>query len=170
MKVNLPKYPKKGERKTKIIIEPHDTWNLCNDLALIIHPALVLLKEEKQGSPYISDDDVPDDLKAANAPPKEEWETDEFWHDRWQYVLDQMIFSFKCLAAEDDGMSQFITGEISLDTEAMKLPENHVAGMKQLVFKKSADYHYDREGHSAYLEKIQKGLVLFGKYFQSLWT
>jgi hypothetical protein len=97
MKVHIGPYPK-GERarKINIRIDKYDTWSMDSTLALIIHPMLVQLKQTKHGSPWIDDEDVPEELRSTSAPPKEnEWDTDDNHHARWDWVLDEMIWAFE---------------------------------------------------------------------------
>jgi len=83
------------DREVDVTIDKYDIWSLDHTLAYIIHPALVLLKSKKNGAPNVDDDDVPEYLKASNAPPKENsWDTDENWFQRWEWVMDEMIWSF----------------------------------------------------------------------------
>lgn len=83
--------PKKG--KAKIKIEPHDTWSLDHTLSLIILPALQQLKATTHGSPIVENEDVPENLrKPADM---DEFDLDDHWHARWNYVLDEMIWAFK---------------------------------------------------------------------------
>lgn len=83
-------------RKEHVRIDKYDTWDADHTLALIIHPMLVQLKATKHGSPFIEDADVPEKLRSTNAKPKEhDWDTDEFHHDRWDWVLDEMIYTFQ---------------------------------------------------------------------------
>ena len=98
MKVHIGRYPKKEglERKVSVKIDPFDTWNMDYTLALIIHPMLIQLKENAHGAPRVDDEDVPDELKstASTEPKKHEWEPDSTWHSRWDWVLDEMIWTF----------------------------------------------------------------------------
>jgi hypothetical protein len=88
--------PYRKNRKIKVHIDKYDTWSMDYTLAHIIHPMLVQLKETKQGSPYIDDEDVPENLRSTNSSPKEnQWDIDDFFHDRWDWVLDEMIWSFE---------------------------------------------------------------------------
>jgi hypothetical protein len=65
-------------------------------LSHIIYPMLIQLKETKHGSPWVEDEDVPEHLRSTNAEPKEnEWDTDSLFHDRWDWVLDEMIWAFE---------------------------------------------------------------------------
>lgn len=99
MKINIGKYPKKGERKVSIHIDDFDVWNLDHTLALIIHPALMKLKEIKHGSPFVDDEDVPEKLKSTSAKSKKNnYDVDSNHHKRWDYVLNEMIFAFDSIA------------------------------------------------------------------------
>jgi hypothetical protein len=91
----------KKKRTIKVRIDYHDTWSLDHTLAYIIHPALKKMRDNKCGAPYVDDEDVPDHLKKSAAPPTEnEWDTDDNHFKRWDYVLDEMIFSFEMKNSE----------------------------------------------------------------------
>jgi hypothetical protein len=92
----------KRKRKIKIKIHRYDTWSMDHTLALIIHPMLLQIKEKKQGSPSVDDEDVPENIRSTNAAQKKsEYDTDEFFHARWAWVLDEMIFAFEHKMDED---------------------------------------------------------------------
>jgi hypothetical protein len=98
VKVHIGRYPKNDKkRKIDVRIDRYDTWNMDHTLAHIIYPMLVQLKATKHGSPFVDDEDVPDHLKSINAigPKQNEWDTDTLFHDRWTWVLDEMIWSFE---------------------------------------------------------------------------
>lgn len=88
------------KRRIKIRIDDYDVWNMDHTLALIILPMLKKIKANKHGSPRVDDEDVPDNIKSTNAKPTED-DTDEFWHQRWAYVVDEMIFAFEQLLDDD---------------------------------------------------------------------
>jgi len=69
---------------------------------------LIQLKETKHGSPDVDDKDVPEHLRSTSAPPKKnDWDTDDNWHKRWDWVLDEMIHAFDCKANKDDVFMRF---------------------------------------------------------------
>ena len=71
MKVLITEYQDDDlDREIDVTIDNYDLWNLDNTLAYIIHPALVKLKEIKNGAPKVDDEDVPEHLKSTSAPPK----------------------------------------------------------------------------------------------------
>ena len=99
MRVNIRRPPKNPERNQRITveIEPHDVWSLDWTLAQIIHPALVMLKQQKNGAPWVDPMDVPEELRPTPeelANYEEDARTDELWFDRFDYILDEMIWAF----------------------------------------------------------------------------
>lgn len=99
-------------RKIKVKIHDYDTWNMDDTLSHIIYPMLVQLKKTKHGSPNVDDEDVPAHLHRPAG--LKEWETDDNWHLRWNWVLDQMIWSFEA-STKDEPV--FYKEDGSLDVE-----------------------------------------------------
>ena len=97
------------KQKTSIRIDKYDTWSMDHTLAPIILPMLVQLKETKHGAPWVAVADVPKELrptkKDINAYNKD-GSTDDKFFERWDWVLDEMIWAFeqKC---RDDWMSDY---------------------------------------------------------------
>jgi hypothetical protein len=98
------------KQKTSIRIDKFDTWSMDHTLAPIILPMLVQLKATKNGAPYVYPVDVPSNLR----PTKKELtaytkngETDSKFFDRWDWVLDEMIYAFDCKANKDDVYMRF---------------------------------------------------------------
>ena len=86
----------KRKRKIQVQIDKYDTWNMESTLSYIIIPMLKQLKETKHGSPSVDDTDVPKELRSTSVPEKEnEWDIDDNWHDRWDWVLYEMIWTFE---------------------------------------------------------------------------
>ncbi len=157
MRVNIPE---KG--KAKIVIERHDTWSLDWNLAKIIHPALVQLKATKHGAPNVDDADVPEELWAT--PKENDWDVDDNWFKRWDWVLDEMIWAFAQMI-DDDSESKFHSGEI--DVEFVPCDDN--PNLTKLVDGPNHTYKLDLEGLNAHNERVQRGTTLFGKYYRGLW-
>ena len=87
MKVSIGKYPKKGEQKISVHIDPWDTWSMDRTLALIVHPMLKQLHKTNHGAPCTDDDDVPEHLRSTNAKPKKnDWDTDSNHFKRWNWT------------------------------------------------------------------------------------
>jgi hypothetical protein len=133
----------KKKRKVSIRIDKYDVWSMDGTLAMIIVPMLKQLKQQKHGSPLVDDVDVPETIRStadpeykADAP----WNSDKFIHDRWDYVMEQMIWSFEQCLSENDPMMLYY-----------------------------GDGKADAEGYKQHQVRIQNGLQLFGKYYQGLW-
>lgn len=138
-------HEKYGKRKVKVKIHAYDTWSIDHTLSFIILPMLKQLKATKHGSPFTDDDDVPDDLKSTSAPPLEnEWDLDANHFKRWNWILDEMIWSFE--------------QELDEDADAEYFTKSDEHGMQ-----------YDKEGHVAWQKRKDNGFRLFGKYYQNLW-
>lgn len=159
MKVQIGNYtddPK--DREVQVQIDEWDTFNFDHTLSLIILPGLKQLKAQKHGSPNVDDEDVPEYLRSTAAKPKEnEWDTDEFWHDRWEYVLDCIIWSFEQHVDHDPLEKHFYDF-----SEAGKEGDDLIEYVKRAKV--------DHEGVKGYQEQKQQGFVLFGKYFRAMWT
>jgi hypothetical protein len=155
----------KKKRKVKIKLHKYDTWNMESTLALIVLPMLKQLHETKHGSPFVFDDDVPDPLKSTNCAPKEnEWDTDENFFRRWEWVMDEMIWTFEQLQPDNAWEGQYHHGKI--DFEFVKKEGTEYSEM----LKTTKDTHwFDSEGAKKHQDRIDNGLRLFGKYYNSLW-
>ena len=93
----LERIESKKKRKIKIRIDKWDTWSMDNTLALIVLPMLKQLKETNHGSVQVDLDDVPPEMKKDD-------ESDI--HDRWDWVMDEMIFAFESIVDENSRYSQ----------------------------------------------------------------
>ena len=82
----------KRRRRVKIRVDYWDTWNLDHTLALIIIPCLKQLKREKHGTPGTDVEDGPEEFK----------EEKDFSSKRWEWILDEMIWSFENIVDEDN--------------------------------------------------------------------
>ena len=152
-----------------IKIDPWDTWSMDHTLAPIILPMLKELQKSKHGSPCVDDEDVPDYLKSMNAPRcEEEWDTDDNWFKRWDWVISEMIFAFEAKIT-DNWMAQFITGE----SDVIWVESDEVYEGDTCHEMKHGPNHtqvYDWEAIAAYEARIQNGFLMFGKYYRSLWS
>ena len=150
-------------------IDYYDTWSMDRTLSPIILPMLKQLQTTKHGAPFVDDEDVPEELRSTSAPPKEnEWDTDDNHFKRWDWVLDQMIWSFEQLN-DDDNDAQFHTGVHDKKSVACAWDDNGKATMYEMVKGENDTSHFDGDGYKAHHEKIQVGLTLFGKYYRNLW-
>lgn len=94
------------KRKVKISIDDYDVWSMDDTLCYIIYPMLKRLQENKHGAPFVRDEDVPDGigLRSTEASPVniDYGETDDNFFKRWDWVLNEMIWSFEQLHDEKE--------------------------------------------------------------------
>jgi hypothetical protein len=144
-------------------IDRYDTWSMDHTLADIVLPMLRQLQATKHGSPNVDDEDVPEHLRSTAAPEKEnEWDTDEFWHVRWDWALNEMIWAFE-QKVQDDAEGQFFDHS-AYENDRVPIKE-WLADIENRVNKTK----YDEVGHKAWLKRKANGFRLFGKYFEALW-
>jgi len=155
----------KRSRKIEIHIDRWDTWSMDHTLALIVLPMLKQLKETKHGAPYVDLKDVPKELhgKKLTKKQKDNGEVDDKHFDRWDWVLDEMIFAFETKVGDGRWEEQFETG--TSDLQWKKLENGH----SEMIRGPNDTKEYDWEGRKKYQERISNGFRLFGKYYESLW-
>ena len=150
-------------------IDRWDTWSMDSTLADIILPMLKQLQKDKHGSPFVDDEDVPEELKSTSAPPKEnEYDTDANHFKRWDYVLNEMIFAFEC-KVDDSWQDKFSSGEFDKKTVACQWDENGKAKMYEWIDGPNHTYKLDFDGMQEVQKRITNGFRLFGKYYENLW-
>lgn len=167
-------------------IDEWDTWSMDNTLAPIILPMLKQLRESKQGSPIVEFEDVPENLRMTGTQEYEEQSVFDFYkedksydddypniHARWDWVLGEMIFAFEHIQ-DETWQEKFYTGESDWQWE--KLEETYLnpvtgkqEGLTRMVEGPNHTYKCDYDGMKKVEERIQNGLVLFGKYYRALW-
>ena len=150
-------------------IDPWDTWSMDHTLADVILPMLKQLQETKHGAPHVDDRDVPKELRSTSAPPKEnEWDTDELWFARWDWVLAEMIFAFEH-KVDDSWEEEFRSGEF--DHKSVACDWDDTGKPTMYTWEKGPDhtYEYDYRAAKKVHNRMQRGFELFGKYFQNLW-
>ena len=157
------------KRKIDIQIHGYDVWSADHTLAMIIVPVLKKLREQKHGSPHVDDRDVPAHLCRSAAPAltdeeKNTGHTDELWEQRWEWVLDEMIWAFE-QHADDDWESQYYSGESDWTTEKLEGTE-----YSRLVKGPNHTFKIDMQGRKAHLKRMDNGRRLFAKYYSNLWN
>lgn len=161
----INKWLDNNERKIKIHIDDYDVWGADNTIARVVHPLLVRLKQKKHGSPWVEDEDVPEHLRSTAAAPKEnEWDTDSNTHTRWDWVLDEMIWTFEQCAKDDHGDSQFYSGEVD-----WKFEKEENSELSRIGHGPNHTFKVDDAGKKAHYDRIKNGLHLFAKYYFALW-
>ena len=145
----------KKKRTVYVKLDRYDTWSMDHTLSLIILPMLKQLKATQHGGPNVDDEDVPEHLRSTSAPPKEnEWDTDEHWFKRWEWVMDEMIWAFTQMV-DDKSTDKFydhseVDGKASLEEQIGKIKIDY-AGI---------------EVHEA---RMKKAFMVFGKYYRGVW-
>ena len=119
-------YYGKKNRKINIHIDDYDIWSMDHTLSLIALPMLIKLKEVKHGSPFVDDEDVPEHLRSTAAPELTEEEkkygdTDGLFHNRWSWVIDEMIFAHESL--HNDWQDEYYD---SKDYDGMRVVEKRI--------------------------------------------
>jgi len=147
MKINIGDFPKDRwyhrylfewfgyvpKQKTQVRIDPWDTWSMDCTLAEIILPSLMQLAKTGHGSAKVELHDVPERLHG-----------DDKVHERWDYVMSEMIYAFQHKVGEWDG-----------DTERV-----FCSPRERMIFERDQVESYHR---------IKNGFRLFGKYYEDLW-
>lgn len=170
----------KRKRIVYVKIDRYDTWNMDSTLNPIILPMLKQLKDTKHGSQLVDDADVPEKFHTSYNP--HDWDQltlfpekkeaadhahDDLVHLRWEWVLNEMIWSFEQLAT--DWEKQFHKGETDFYSEVSDWDENGKPKMYRLKEGPNHTSVFDAEGYTKHSERIDNGLRLFGKYYRGLW-
>lgn len=154
---------KRSSQKISVRIDNYDTWSMDHTLAPIILPMLKQLNATKHGSPWVDDEDVPEELRSTNALPKEdEYDIDSNHHLRWEWVMDEMIWAFE--QKMTDWEDQYTTGEY--DWKFEKTEDGKNSEMKEGPNHTAVT---DWDGRKAHQKRMSNGFRLFGKYFENLW-
>lgn len=184
---------KKFDRKIKVRIHNYDTWGMDHTLAYIILPMLKQLKATKHGSPYVDQEDLPVELRLTKRETKvhdeghwneklkaTEEEIDAAsnkFHAQFDWIMDQMIWSFEQEFDEDEGRNNYYDPYLPGEPleEQPKSYVIHDDGTKTEAKPLFNDEwrrkmgKFNQEKYKAYQEKKQFGFTMFGKYYQSLW-
>ena len=135
-------------------IDHYDTWSMDHTLAHIIHPMLIQLRDTAMGSGQTDPEDVPEHLRPTDPPGPHNNYEDSTVHERWQWVMNEMIWAFE-QELQDDDTSKFY------DHSGV----DHSAGLNTQI----GQIKVDRAGLEAHEKRKANGFRLFGKYYQSLW-
>ena len=161
----------KRKRTTTVKIAPYDTWSMDHTLSLIIHPMLVQLRDIKHGAPFTDDQDVPEHLRSTNAPPKkEEWDTDDLFQDRWNWILDEMIWAFYQEANDDPDAPEFPKSGRSI-VKGIESDDLGLGLTSMLCAPEGGHEVFDKyyAESAAHDKRKDNAFRLFGKYYRSLW-
>ena len=170
----LNRWSNNRKRKIQIRVDYHDVWSADHTLAMIIHPVLAKLKENKHGYPHVDDEDVPYALRfVADDKDKTLYDmsNDDKHQARWEWILDEMIWTFSQHALEDD-LAQYHHNSDQL--EMISTPTDDTKKLYSIDFNHQKDptkppYWRDEEGLKKHHERKANGRRLFAKYYESLW-
>lgn len=167
----INRWANQRKRKIKVHIDNYDIWSADHTLALIIHPVLLKLRENKQGSPNVALEDVPAELHPSEPAGPDNGYTDSTVHERWAYVLDEMIWAFEQCLKDDKGDDQFHHNPEQLEMVFVPI-EGKTASTVEFNDQKDPTkpkYWVDREAKKLHYDRISNGLRLFAKYYFGLW-
>lgn len=163
------------KRKVKVHVDGYDVWGADHTLGLIIAPTLKKLKEIQHGHPHVDNEDVPESLHMSNEEKEKlNWDgtVDANHEARWNYVLDEMIWTFEQYSDPYDGENQFMHNVEQLDMVFTPLEDNPKLSSLSFNYQKDPSkpaYWRDTEGLKKHHERKKNGLRLFAKYYDCLW-
>lgn len=146
--------------RDKIEVHKHDVWSVYDTLAPIILKVLLEYRTRNTHSYGFVD---PMDAPAYFHPncfgiDKEGHGFDHGALHRWNWLVDELIWTFQALS-DEDWNEQFRSVDYSIN---MDFNEDRTVNFQTTG-------KFDHERHAAYDKRIKQGLILFGKYFEHLW-
>ena len=159
--VTVNRYLDEKERKIDIRVDRYDVWSMDHTLSMIVVPMLKEIQKNKNGAPFVDDEDVPESIRSTSAPPKEtEYDIDEYHFDRWDWVLNEMLWAFEQKARDDWESDYYEYEHFTPDKNAETFSEK--IGVRLMWS--------DDEGRKAHQARMTNGFRLFGRYYENLWT
>ena len=169
----------KQKRKIVVKLDRYDHWNVDGTLSPIILPLLKELKKHKHGSGYIDLEDVPEHMRQTSTESHDTQQCFDFYieaevqghdvHTRYEWALDEMIWAFEQLQPDVDWEAQYSTGEIDMRSVPCKWDANGKVLAYEMKDGPEHTYKVDWDARMAHQKRIDNGLRLFGKYYQTLW-
>ena len=150
------RYWNSRKRNINVQIHDYDVWGVDETLALIIVPVLKKLREKKNGSPFVDDEDVPEHLTDI--------------HERWAWVLDEMIWAFE-QDGNDEWENQYYHNVDQLDITFESIPnsKNSELAVNHQKDPSKPAYWVDNDGIAKHNARMDNGRRLFAKYYNGLW-
>lgn len=148
------------KRRIKVKYHNYDTWSLDSTLSLIILPGLKQLKATNHGYASVDNEDLPTAcLKDASG------------EERWEWVMDEMIWAFNEIANDYPEEETFYSGvhDIVWTKVNSQGDEDPNGTYRRMDNGPNHTFSVDFEARKAYDDRIQRGLILFGKYYRNLW-
>ena len=131
------------QRVTYVHIDNYDVWSMDHTLALIILPMLKKLKEQKHGYGWIDDRDVPREMRSYARSARKGLTNSYDWDNhaelRYEWMLNELIWTFTQLCDDQDGEGQFFD-----HTESSKEKDFNKSMQKLRVDRVGLKLHQDR--------------------------
>jgi hypothetical protein len=137
-------------------------------LAILILPMLKQLRDTKHGSPgHMPAFEYTSNSAQLSFPFYEEgdelaWQTG---HEQWTAIMDEMIWTFEQLQPDYDWEDQYWLVHPEMDLDEYPEDDGKIAHPVRWKVEGKCDW----EGRRLHGERIQKGLELFGQYYNNLW-
>lgn len=149
-------------RRGKYRFSQKEVWNLDYYLAEII---LIGLKQFKEGNRH----GYPSCVEGVYC--TDAGVNQKELISKWEEILDKMIWSFDQIVNDrkDDPLDIYFSQRRDIDVifESKNGIEEWIEGINKDNKRSIPDDVM--KAHTEYNERVQEGLVLFGKYFQDLW-
>ena len=151
------------QRRVQVQVDDYDVWDMDDTLSKIIYPLLVKLSSNKHGIPTIDPEDVPPHLQATeHLEHSNQLVFDWYEHKRdlaleqarWDWVLYELLWTFE---------------QLNCDWDALFYDHSEVDSTQDFQEQLKA-LKCDWDGLQSHQDRINRGLHLFGKYYQTLWT
>lgn len=157
-------------------VSSRDLWSLDYTLSHLLVQSMIKFRDaERDGYGFVALEDAPEHLRAEK--------TDDLWDEkakeRYDWMLNEVIFALEEVANGNDGSSEFFPatiGSLKIDSLDEKILNPFTGEMEEtfsISFNEAMDElsaEMDWKGYTAYLDRVRNGLTLFGKYYQSFWT
>ena len=137
--------------KIKIKLRPSDTWSIDYAVAPLL---LALMKQFKAATVSIAaieNEDAPEELRSDEA----------YSNERYNWFLDEVIWALEQTLI--DWEDQYYTGDPDIEFQ------DNADGTVEIVHK-DTNFKVDYEGVEAHQNRMQNAMMLFGKYFYTLWS
>lgn len=161
----------RAERKIQVRIDKTDTWDLFTTLAHIIHPALIAFKADTHSSANVDLADAPPEYHGT----PDQYGSDDKVHERWQWALSEMIWAFERIIKQDEHeymYTPYAPGERPEKATVNVMQKG--GGTKEVELLDANERlrigKYDRVKATAYQARVDRAFMLFGKYYQNLWS
>lgn len=176
MKVSISNWDRTNRQKIVVHIDKWDTWNMDSTLARIILPMLLQLQETKHG--------IPAEFVDVGGSPGDKQYCFDFYSESsdwafeqgaklWDQTLDKIIWSFQQIAYSNYEELYHRNGPG--DYEFVPIDDttvNPITGKVEKLFEmvdRNKNHWFDSEGLAEHIRRIDEGLLLFGRWYRSLW-